>query len=786
MEASAVNSQIINARITHQNSGISLIETAAVRDLQRALKQLYDNESVDECVILQTCNRTEAFIISKEPEKAVDKLKEHLLNRCETKTAEAKNAIEICLNQDALNHLLRVSSGLESMVIGEDQILGQVWDAYKEAKTAKTVGPILKTVFTRAVSVGRRVRNETKINRGAVSVGSVAVELAETLLGSLNGKIVLVMGAGQTGTLVAKALASRCPHAIFIANRTYERAVKLADELQGEVVKFDKLEEVLKDADVVICSTSAPHYLLKKEHVSKIMEQRVNKKGLMIIDISNPRNVEDSVEKIDGVTLYNIDDLRGIANKNKDKRQEKAEKASNIVKESLFLLEQDLKAQSVSDIVSFLFAHAEEIRQKELTKAQSMLGNLDPKKKCVIDSLTFEIVEQTLVPIVAKLRNAAVNGDKQMIEAATELFKLKHKHKSGKKLKKTVLILIGHGSKLPYNRETLEKIADIIRKGSKFDTVEIAFMVKNKPTIPQAIERVVKNGVEKIVLIPAFVAHGVHTKDEIPEIIKAKQKELNLETKGVEVIYGEPLGADERIVEIIEDKALTMLGQETNDEQKVREARNLKASTKMYNTSIEILTPLIKEVIEKAPKTDIPVIERVVHTTADPEFAKLLVINKDAVKNGITALKNGAKILTDVKMVQAGINKTRVKRFGGQILTYVDDKRAIELAKQESSTRSAAAIRLAVKDGLDNSIIVIGNAPTAAFEIAKAVKQGLTKPALIIATPVGYVEAAESKEEIATLPIPYIIIRGPKGGSALAVAIFNAILGMAETDAKVA
>ena len=180
-----------------------------------------------------------------------------------------------------------------------------------------------------------------------------------------------------------------------------------------------------------------------------------------------------------------------------------------------------------------------------------------------------------------------------------------------------------------------------------------------------------------------------------------------------------------------------------------------------------------------------PVIERVVHTTADPEFAKLLVIKNNAVRNGVAAIKSGAKIITDVKMVQAGINKTRVKRFGGQILTYVDDKRAIELAKQESTTRSAAAMRLAVKDGLDNAIIVIGNAPTAAFEIAKAVKQGLTKPALIIATPVGYVEAAESKEEVATLTVPFVIIRGPKGGSALAVAIFNAILGMAEKDANI-
>ena len=202
MEPSAVNSHIINARITHQKSGISLIETVAVNDVKNALSELYSTDTIDECVILQTCNRTEAYIVSKYQEKASEKIKEYMLNRCETKSEEAKNTIEVCSNQDALKHLLRVASGLESLVIGEDQILGQVWNAYKTAKSAKTVGPVLKTVFTRASSVGRRVRNETQINRGVVSVGSVAVELAETLLGTLNGKTVLVMGAGETGTLV--------------------------------------------------------------------------------------------------------------------------------------------------------------------------------------------------------------------------------------------------------------------------------------------------------------------------------------------------------------------------------------------------------------------------------------------------------------------------------------------------------------------------------------------------------------------------------------------------------
>lgn len=422
MESSTGNINILNARITHHKSRVSLIETVAFQNLKNPLLELCSIANVDECVILQTCNRTELYIVSKDNKNTSKMIMDYLMKRCGAKSKEAARAIEVSLNQDALKHLLRVASGLESMVVGEDQILGQIWGAYSTAESANTVGPVLKTTFTRAVSVGRRVRNETNINRGALSIGSIAVELAETLLGDLNGKNVLVMGAGEMGTLVAKALARCCPNAIFIANRTYERAVKLAEELKGKAVKFDKLEDVLKDADVVICSTAAPHYLLKKESVCRIMKQRSNRGGLMIIDISNPRNVEESVQDIEGVELHNIDDLRVIAERNKEKRQEKAEKASKIVDEALLLLEQDLKAQSVSNIVSSLFLHAEEVRQKEQTKALNMLGKLDSKKRDVIDGLTFEIIEQTLVPIVKNLRKAAKNDDKQTIDVAVKLF----------------------------------------------------------------------------------------------------------------------------------------------------------------------------------------------------------------------------------------------------------------------------------------------------------------------------------------------------------------------------
>jgi precorrin-8X/cobalt-precorrin-8 methylmutase len=350
-------------------------------------------------------------------------------------------------------------------------------------------------------------------------------------------------------------------------------------------------------------------------------------------------------------------------------------------------------------------------------------------------------------------------------------------------MNKTCLILIGHGSKLPYNQETIKTLAEDIRKHSRFDMVETCFMVINKPAIPEAMEKVVKEGATKIIFIPTFLAHGVHTKQEIPEILEIKQKELGLEAQGIEVIYGEPLGSDERIAGMVEEKALRILGQDTSEVTEFMGTSNRTTST-TYEDSMKIIRPIIKEDLEKVPETHVPIIERVVHTTADPEFIKLVVIDERAVEAGVAAIKAGAKIITDVKMVKAGISEARIKRFGSRILTYVDDERVIKLAKQESITRSTAAMRLAVKDGIDNSIIAIGNAPTAAFELARNVREGLAKPALIIATPVGYVGAAASKEEITKLPIPFVAIRGPKGGSALAVAVFNALLGMAEKDKK--
>ena len=230
------------------------------------------------------------------------------------------------------------------------------------------------------------------------------------------------MGAGNMGTLVAKALARRSLSAMFIASRTYERAVKLAGQLCGKAVKFDKLNEALRDADVIICSTAAPHYLLTKEIVQTVMNQRRNHGSLFVIDISNPRNVETSVQEIENVKLYNLDDLQSIADRNKEERQKSADQASKIVEEELQLLLRDVKSQSVRDVISYLLSRTEDVRQRELSKAFGMLQNLDEKQREVIEDLTLVLLKQTFLPIIQNLRKAAVKNDKELIDMATKLF----------------------------------------------------------------------------------------------------------------------------------------------------------------------------------------------------------------------------------------------------------------------------------------------------------------------------------------------------------------------------
>ena len=415
---------VINLRVTYKTARVMLLEALAFKDKTQALQELKSMEGVEECLCLQTCNRIEVYIVAEETENIINAAKVWMLEGAGERehADDIAKALEISVDNDAFSHLLQVTSGMESMVIGEDQILNQVWGAYLEADKQKTLGPILKHLFNRAMTVGRRVRKQTGINKGAVSIGSAAVELAVTLLGNLESKKILVMGAGEIGTLVSKALAHRCLSPIFIANRTYDRAVKLAADLKGEAVRWDKFDEVMMNADVIICATSAPHYLLTKPIVIRLMGERTNPADMTIIDISNPRNVEKPVSEVEGAKLYCIDDLQMIADRNKAQRQKTIESAQKLLDNELFILEDDMKSFSVRLIVSEILTHTEKVRQKELETALSMMGNLDDHQKRVLNDLTAVLLKQTFIPVVKNLRAAAKNGDKQAIETATKLF----------------------------------------------------------------------------------------------------------------------------------------------------------------------------------------------------------------------------------------------------------------------------------------------------------------------------------------------------------------------------
>ena len=342
------------------------------------------------------------------------------------------------------------------------------------------------------------------------------------------------------------------------------------------------------------------------------------------------------------------------------------------------------------------------------------------------------------------------------------------------------LVIVGHGSELNSYKETVEKIAAIIRKRSPFMIVRTGFMELNTPSIRDAVVSAVEEGAEKLVVVPVLLAESRHTRQDIPKLLGMKigqdRGTLFFKTRGeVQVAYGAPVGADTRLAEIILDRATEAfrdLGLATQFD-----SRN-EAGTEILEDSLNTVRQLLAKDFEIMDPFIIPIVERVVHATADPEFAQLLRFSKDAVRNGIEALKDGADVITDVKMVESGINAGAIRRLGGRVLTYTEDERATSLTETIEITRTAAGIQIAAEDGLDDDIVVIGNSPTAALAIVDLVKRKLAKPALVIATPVGFVKAAESKDEVSKLSIPYITTRGVKGGSAVAVAVVNALLTM--------
>jgi len=401
--------------ITHARASVEEMENAWHGDLEGVLRHLYSHDLIYECAVLKTCNRVEMYVVSPKGSS--------VLFNFAKKMGVSSKIVEFYDHDESLMHLLRLASGLESMIVGEDQILGQMKDLYLIAKKTGTTGNVLDTAFNKANHVGKRVRTETRINKGSVSIGSAAVDLADDTLGGLGGKTILVIGAGEMGTLVARALAHKEINAIYIANRTFERAQMLADELGGQAVPYKDVEDYIKTADVIISATSAPHYVLTKEIVSKAMAGRNSE--LLLVDIANPRDIEDSVAEIAHVTLQNIDALRVINERNMQMRMEEAKKAEALIKEELALLSAQYKRQKADGLISELYARLYSVRERERERAVNRLSayhTIGEIESEVLDDLTHALVNKILAEPTKVLRDAAEHDNEELLDAVSRLF----------------------------------------------------------------------------------------------------------------------------------------------------------------------------------------------------------------------------------------------------------------------------------------------------------------------------------------------------------------------------
>ncbi|MCC7554079.1 MAG: glutamyl-tRNA reductase [Methanobacteriaceae archaeon] len=396
---------IINIRVDHNIADIATMDSTFeyIKELFNKLNEKYD---ITEFVEISTCNRKEFYIHN---------------DRCvfdEPLLISNNENIIIEFGDSAILHLLKMSSGLESMIIGEDQILGQIKDSRNKAIKENHCGNILDSIFTKAIHVGQVVRQKTKINKGHVSIGSAAVELAEEHIGDLHNRKVIVLGAGKMGSLVAKALAEKNLKAILVANRTFYSASKLAKELGGEAIFLDALNDYLNDADLIISSTSAPHYLIDKKRLESINFE--NDSNVLMIDIANPRDINEDVKDL-GVKLFNIDDLREIADLNTKNRLNETIEAEKIIKEEFKLLNDSFKLIEVEKIMGNLRYSMEEIRQREAEKAIVKLDGVDGSVK-IIDNLTKSIVNKIFYDISLNLKKAACENEEDIITAAEFIF----------------------------------------------------------------------------------------------------------------------------------------------------------------------------------------------------------------------------------------------------------------------------------------------------------------------------------------------------------------------------
>ena len=414
---------IINARITFKKSPIHVLEKFAFKDMPNACLTFKKNSSVSECVIIQTCNRIELFAASDNPN--IDKIKSTWASLTGQEEDVFRDTLEVCENKDAYEHLLKLTSGLESLVVGEEQIIGQIKESISVARQSKASGKRLNKLFDRSIRIGTRIRNSTGIGRGGISLGSMAVKLAEENVDDIKSKHVLLIGTGEAATMVAKSLKKR-GYTFNVTSRTLERSIGFSQTLGGKPIKFEDILSGFNNYDVIFVATTAPYFLVTFDKMKQAMKNK--KSGTMILDLSNPRTVDEKVAVIPGIKLMNIDQIAEMVDKNMKKRKGKISAVENIISEEVPIIEATMKRLDAEPFVKDVFTNADSLRIKELQKALQMLGETDEKRIKIIDELTKAVVESIVSAPMNNLRKASEQGNPELLEIAQKLFNYQKKN----------------------------------------------------------------------------------------------------------------------------------------------------------------------------------------------------------------------------------------------------------------------------------------------------------------------------------------------------------------------
>jgi glutamyl-tRNA reductase len=408
--------------VNHKTAPIELRERIAIsrEDLPDTTRALAAMPGVSECMIVSTCNRVELLAAVDSPTTS---LTGFLESQFGIEAAQIEPHIYEYRDTEAVNHLFRMAASLDSMVVGEPQILGQVKEAFAVAKASGTVAGQLEHLLQSAFAAAKKARSETGIGSNSVSIASVAVDLARKIFGSLQGRTVFLVGAGKMSELAARHLVQQGAGAILVTNRTHERARRMAEEFQGavvpQVVPFEELYETASSADIVISSSGAPHHIFRPEHGQAFLHRRRNR-PMFFIDIAVPRDVDPAMNKLDGIFVYDIDDLQQVAAAHMEERSREAMDAETLIAVEVERFQQRQRTVNLAPAIVALQRKAEEIRQGELHRIHARLGTLTPEQVAAVEALTRGLMNKFLHPPMQAIKQAAREGDSARLDALCE------------------------------------------------------------------------------------------------------------------------------------------------------------------------------------------------------------------------------------------------------------------------------------------------------------------------------------------------------------------------------